>query len=122
MSEPFYDISKFSEQEKEEWANYGVIPGPLYNNFDLCPAEDYVASFECLDKGKDNRPFHAFYDLYVTKSGPWQSVVLREDESWEGSYGSSPLHSFITIPHKPWRQALEILFLKGKIIWEKRCI
>lgn len=116
-----YDIGSFTEEQKQDWVDYGIIPGPRWNNFDVCSKDCYVCTFEWLDKDKDGKLVEHVSDLYVVQEhvGPFvhQSYLLRSDEEWEGSYGSGPLETLFTIRHKPWTQALHILCGKGQFVW-----
>jgi len=116
------DFSVMTEEEKSDWCHYGLIPnGPHWNNFDVVPKSDYICSFEVVDKTAGNKYIHMLCDLYVTQNGLGeQSVLIRSDEEWEGSYGSTPLRVLFGIPHLPWKQALNILCSKGMFSWNKK--
>jgi hypothetical protein len=114
-----YDISTFTEEQKQDWLDYYVIPGPVHDNFDVCDASCYVATYEHIDrKDKSLR----FVDIYVVDSGSiGQSVLYREDSEWEGSYGSMPLRTFLeTICVSDLHRGIvNVLWGKGKLVWQR---
>ncbi len=118
-----WSIETMTEDERSAYAHYGIVPGPQYDNFDVCGAEDYVCSFEVRDwtgPPDERRWFEAIYDLYGTDGGSrGQSYILREGERYAGDYGSGPLSTLFGIKHTPWSQALHILIDHGVFRWTK---
>lgn len=89
----------------------GIIEGPVWNNFDVCPPESFVCSFECESRK---------YDLYIVDQGMHgQSFVLRHADDWDGAYGSAPLETLFNAQSEPMAQALWILRNKGHFSWKK---
>lgn len=118
-----YDVSTFTEQQKQDWAEYGIVPGPIHNNFDLCDKSCYVATFEYSWRNPDTKQTVVdLVDLYViTYRNGCQSVLHRTNSKWEGSYGSMPLESFLLSTKFSFHaQALRILFAKGKLTYASR--
>lgn len=91
------------------------IPGPIYNNHDVCPASDYVCSF--------TNPYNDIqYDLYVASEGDGRQVVLwREDSEYPHSYGASTFECLIQLSKISNMSAMiiTVLFEKGKFVWSK---
>lgn len=102
---------------------YGIIDGPKWNNFNVCSPEFYICTFECADyvgTGDNRRWEEWIIDLYViTYPDGRQSYLYRQDEEWEGSYGSGPIQSLFNIKWKPWTQILYILCNLGHFQWKK---
>lgn len=120
MNTKTYDVGKFTEQERQDWVHYGIIPGPIYNNFDVCQTGDYVCSFITYDKDSQNKIIERLYDLYIVESfAGGQSCVIREDDGLASDYHSGALHNLFAISHDPWKQALYILTNKGRFNWTK---
>lgn len=112
-----------STEQEDDFAFYGIIPGPVHNNFDVCDKSCYVATFEYVTKERVSS-----VDLYVItyKGGALdgqQSVLHRQDASWEGSYGSMPLEAFLQTLHVSDlnAQAFKVLLKKGKLTYTKSC-
>lgn len=125
-----YDMSTFTEQQKSDYAEYGILPGlPVWNNFDVCDAGDYICTFEYVDRRLNthgNGKYKTYLyvaDLYLIRYDSGDStVLLREDEQWEGSYGSVNLASLISppIPFPPYQQVMRILSRLGTFTWTAR--
>lgn len=125
-----YDMSTFTEQQKSDYAEYGILPGlPVWNNFGVCDDGDYICTFEYVHRRLNTqgdgkyRTYLYVADLYLIRydSGDC-TVLLREDEQWEGSYGSTNLASLIAspIPFPPYQQVMRILSRLGKFTWTAR--
>lgn len=120
-------IESFTVEEREDWTHLGLIPdGPVWNHFDVTEPDTYVCSFEMVDftlnpEGK-RVPLVLVYDLYIHENRSWgeQTLLLRSNEEWEGSYGSSELGTALSISHKPWSQALHILRSLGHLKWKRK--
>jgi hypothetical protein len=114
-----YDISDFTEEQKQDWLDHSIVPGPVHSNFNVCDQSCYVATYEYIDiKNRDVR----YVDIYVVETGSLgQSVLYREDAEWEGSYGSMPLRCFLeTICVSDLhRGIINILWGKGELVWKK---
>ena len=121
------DISTFTEKQKEEWTYYGIVPGPIHNNFDVCDKSCYVATFDYVYP-KDRKVFErgkeritSYVDIYlVPNKFAFQSVLYRQDSEWEGSYGSSPLNCFIDSAKVSdlHQKIINILQFKGRLEWK----
>lgn len=115
-----YDVSTLTEQQNQDWAEYGIVPGPVHNNFDVCDKSCYVATFEYSWRNSDTKQTVCdLVDLYViTYRDGRQSVLHRTNSKWEGSYGSMPLESFLLSTKFSFNaQALRILLAKGKLTY-----
>jgi hypothetical protein len=108
-----------TNQSDDDWANYGIVPGPVHNNFNVCPPGDFICSFEYYSR-EQKRQFT--YDLYLTNGGSLgKSYLYRCADDWEGAYGSGPLcmlFESITVSdlHK---QILRIFLHLGNFNWVK---
>ena len=91
------------------------IPGPIYDNHNVCPTSDYVCSF--------TNPYNDIqYDLYVASEGDGRQVVLwREDSEYPHSYGASTFESLVQSSKISNMSAMiiTVLFEKGKFVWSK---
>lgn len=114
------DTSNFTEKQKEEWTHYGIVPGPVHNNFDVCDKSCYVASFQYVHR-KPSCVGHitSYVDIYLVNNN-LQSVLYRQDSNWEGSYGSSPLSCFVDSAKISdlHQQIMYILQFKGRLEWK----
>jgi hypothetical protein len=123
-----YDMATFTEQQKSDYAEYGILPGkPVWNNFGVCDDSSYVCTFEYVDRrlspakgGGKYATFLYVADLYLIqyRNGDY-SILLRENEQWEGSYGAVGLSQLISspIPFQPYQQVMRILCKLGKFTW-----
>ena len=108
-----------SSEQEDDFAFYGIIPGPVHNNFDVCDKSCYVATFEYVTKERTTS-----VDLYVvTYKDGQQTVLHRQNSSWEGSYGSMILEAFLQTLHVSTlnAQAFKVLLRKGKLTYTKSC-
>lgn len=112
--------SSWSEEQKSAYVDYGVVPGPVHNNFGVCDKECYVATFEYYDKASKRE---SVVDVYmVTISSEFgQTILYREDSEWEGSYGSLNFTTFLKSLHFDfYKHLLCVLLHKGAINWERK--
>lgn len=125
-----YDMSTFTEQQKSDYAEYGILPGwPAWNNFNVCEPTDYICTFEYVDRRQNPhkegkyKTYLCVADLYLVRYATGESTVLvREDEQWEGSYGAVGLSTLLSspIPFPPYQQVMRILARLGKFTWTAR--
>jgi hypothetical protein len=108
-------------KQEQDWLDYGIVPGPVYNNFDVCDPNSYICSFEYYHKETKRQ---IIYDLYLPDRFDGQSYVYRCDEEWEGSYGSAPLETLFSASRicTLHQQILHILCGLGKFSWKPRTI
>ena len=63
-------------------------------------------------------------DMYVVDNpGDYgQSVILRSDSDWEGSYWSQGIGSLMRLYNmgSPWSNAVDVLLAIGKLIWRRQ--
>jgi len=113
-------------QEEEDRLYYGIIPGPAYNNHNVCDSDEYVCTFSYTYMGPpDNRgPFTAVMDLYVLSPlSDRQSVLIRESGENPWDYQSCPMSSFYEIAkYEPFKTALAILLTKGYFTWTRKSL
>lgn len=95
----------------ELWIYYGIVPGPVHNNFEVCEADCYVATFEYQEQP---------VDVYIVNSEFEPSILWREDSEWEGSYGSMLLSGLIGSKDAFSQQIISVLLAMGKFSWTKR--
>lgn len=102
-------------KHENDYVNYGIVPGPVYNNFGVCDESCYVCSFETTGR-------HETYikDLYLIEYNGHTSVFIRDGESWEGDYGSMPLECLFSSVSPQFKQALQIMLSKGLFSWTPR--
>lgn len=125
-----YDMSTFTEQQKSDYAEYGILPGPpAWNNFSVCAPTDYICTFEYVDRRPDHkkagkyRTHFGVADLYLVRYSDGDcTVLLREDEQWEGSYGAVGMSTLISsqMQFQPYKQVMAILCRLGKFTWNPR--
>jgi hypothetical protein len=108
--------SELTQQERDDYVDYGIIRGPVYKADPAFQAHHYICSFEA-HAGKNH--LHK-YDLYVVPGSlDAQSVVLQHADGY-GYYASSALFGFFNIAgHSPWSHALRLLQHFGKFTWER---
>lgn len=104
--------------EEIEYDVYGIVPGPVWNNFGKCDPEDYVCTYESYN-GNNKQ----LYDLYVTSvHAPWQSYMIRFGQTTPGDYYSGPLLNLL----RDWKDSellnrvWAILTVKGDFYYKKR--
>lgn len=98
----------------------GTVAGPRWNNFDVCPAADYVCTFACSERVSSGKFVETTCDLYITEGVFGQSYLIRPSEEWEGAYYSGPLFTLFRCPSEQSKQALHILTCMGEFRWAAR--
>jgi hypothetical protein len=88
------DFDSFTEEQRDLFAHYSIVPGPLFDDFGREFGETYVTSFIYLER--EDLSEH-YYDIYYTLDSYGKcSVIYRSNPRWEGDYGSLPLSILIT--------------------------
>lgn len=125
MTRPYdyVDLDGYTEQERSLWAEHGIIRGPVHDNFHVCDSSCYVATFEWMWVKRDGGHEPMVTDMYVVDNlGDYgQSVILRSDSEWEGSYGSMRMTMALKCHYmgEPWSKLIDVLTAKGKILWQR---
>ena len=97
----------------DDFANYGIVKGPVHNNYNVCDNSDYLVTFQYIDTDGDEY----LYDLYVVTNWDTQTILYRRDSNWEGSYGAVDLKIIINSHNDFYRQITNILQSRGRIKW-----
>ena len=96
-----------------------IVPGPLYQNYEVCKPENYVCSFQFLDRSAEP----SNYDLYTcTDDGTGdQTVLIRHCDSYASAYVNLRLEVAVTAQCRSsfWRKVVSLLVLLGTLSWQK---
>lgn len=112
------DFSQLDEQQKEDFAYYSIVPGPVHNNFNVCDPSCYVCTYEHIDK---ERVARSHVDIYVINHEFGQTVLYREDSEWEGSFGSTSIEQLIRCLHWDlYRGMFNAMTSRGVFNWQRK--
>ena len=87
------DFDSFTEEQRDLFAHYSIVPGPLFDDFGREFGETYVTSLSYINPDLSEE----YFDIYYTLDNYGKcSVIYRSNPRWEGDYGSLPLSILIT--------------------------
>lgn len=109
------DFKAMDAKQRTDWAVLGIIPGPVYDNHNNCPKEDYVATFEWFCP---KAMTHYANDLYLTAGWHGHTVIIRCSNR-DSDFHAASLFMAFGFRGSPYSEAMKILYAKGSFFWKK---